>query len=307
MAITARADGMAYHPVTHPLRVPDSQYRLEFPMIPLPRPGLRCLTSLMIALASAAHADAVVQTGASFGLHGGYGLSDTLDLRTRAVPTAVFKDLQGANQGVRRDDALDLDGAIAGFQARYLMPQGAWVWGGAVDYSYTDFQTTVYDDVACPNANLCATDDQFDSELSSVVLVSGIFGRPVGRHFLYVRGGLALGDYELAIRDDNLNTLGQPSSGPNTGSATDDTWLTGFSVGAGDNFSLDRHFSIGVRYDYARFGDSDLDASGSGFCDAGSTSPLCVGKTGSTVAGDYPMTLETPALHLFKVELNYRF
>jgi len=271
------------------------------------RPALLCLTSVMTLSANTAQAEAVVQSGASFGLHGGYGISDTLDLRTRAVPTAVFKDLQGANQAVRSDDALDLDGAIAGFQARYLMPTGAWLWGGAVDYSYTDLQSTVYDDVACPNANLCATDDQFDSELSSVVLVSGVFGRPVGRHFLYVRGGLALGDYELEIRDDNRNTLGQPSSGPNTGSAADDTWLTGFSIGAGDNFSLDRHFSVGVRYDYARFGDSELDASGSGFCDAQSTSPLCVGKTGRTVAGDYPMSLETPALHLFKVELNYRF
>lgn len=271
------------------------------------RPALLCLTSVMTLSANTAQAEAVVQSGASFGLHGGYGISDTLDLRTRAVPTAVFKDLQGANQAVRSDDALDLDGAIAGFQARYLMPTGAWLWGGAVDYSYTDLQSTVYDDVACPNANLCATDDQFDSELSSVVLVSGVFGRPVGRHFIYVRGGLALGDYELEIRDDNRNTLGQPSSGPNTGSAADDTWLTGFSIGAGDNFSLDRHFSVGVRYDYARFGDSELDASGSGFCDAQSTSPLCVGKTGRTVAGDYPMSLETPALHLFKVELNYRF
>jgi len=271
------------------------------------RPALLCLTSVMTLSANTAQAEAVVQSGASFGLHGGYGISDTLDLRTRAVPTAVFKDLQGANQAVRSDDALDLDGAIAGFQARYLMPTGAWLWGGAVDYSYTDLQSTVYDDVACPNANLCATDDQFDSELSSVVLVSGVFGRPVGRHFIYVRGGLALRDYELEIRDDNRNTLGQPSSGPNTGSAADDTWLTGFSIGAGDNFSLDRHFSVGVRYDYARFGDSELDASGSGFCDAQSTSPLCVGKTGRTVAGDYPMSLETPALHLFKVELNYRF
>lgn len=276
-------------------------------MLRYSRPALLCLTSAMTLIANTAQAEAVVQSGASFGLHGGYGISDTLDLRTRAVPTAVFKDLQGANQAVRSDDALDLDGAIAGFQARYLIPQGAWLWGGAVDYSYTDLQNTVYDDVACPNANLCATDDQFDSELSSVVLVSGVFGRPVGRHFLYVRGGLALGDYELEIRDDNLNTLGQPSSGPNAGSASDDTWLTGFSIGAGDNFSLDRHFSVGVRYDYARFGDSDLDASGSGFCDVRSTSPLCVGKTGSTVAGDYPMSLETPALHLFKVELNYRF
>lgn len=266
--------------------------------------GLACLLGGWMGLASA---DNPIPVGATFGVHGGYGLSEALDLGTRAVPTAVFKDLQGANQAVRSDDDFDLDGATAGLQTRYLMAWGPWLWGGAADFSYTDLEQTAYDDVACPNANLCATDDQFDLKISSVALLSGVFGRPVGRHFLFLRAGLALADAELDIADGNINTLGQPSSGPNTGRADDDTWLTGFSVGVGDDISLDRHLSVGLRYDYTRFGDTDLDAAGSGFCDPGTTSPLCAGRLGQTVPGTYPMTLESPALHLFKVELNYRF
>ncbi len=265
------------------------------------------LASLLGGWMGPASADSPIPVGATFGVHGGYGLSGALDLGTRAVPTAVFKDLQGANQAVRSDDDFDLDGAMAGLQTRYLTAWGPWLWGGAADFSYTDLEQTAYDDVACPNANLCATDDQFDLQISSVALFSGVLGRPVGRHFVFLRAGLALADAELDITDGNINTLGQPSSGPNTGRADDDAWLTGFSVGVGDDISLDRHLSVGLRYDYTRFGDTDLDAAGSGFCDPGTTSPLCAGRLGQTVSGTYPMTLESPALHLFKVELNYRF
>jgi opacity protein-like surface antigen len=263
---------------------------------------------LTLALASTgASAEAPSLAGPSFGIHGGYGLSDVLDLRTRAVPTAVFKDLQGANEHVRTDDAYDLEGGLVGAQGQYLFRAGTWLWGGELAWSYTDLTETVYDDVACANANLCATDDQFESELSSVILLSGMAGRMWGRHFLHVKGGLALGDYELSIRDDNLNTLGQQSSGLNTGGSNDSQWLTGFSVGVGDRVSLDQHLSIGIGYQFVHFGDADLDTRGSGFCHPTTTSPLCTGRLGQTVAGDYPLSLDTTDVHLFKAEIHYRF
>ena len=278
-------------------------------MIQLSHPSLRgSLISLaLLAPGMAALADSPSLAGPSFGIHGGYGLSNTLDLRTTAVPTAVFKDLQGVNQSVRADDAYDLQGGLAGIQGQYLFTAGRWLWGGEAAWSYTDFSETVHDDVACANANLCATDDQFESELSSVMLLSGVLGRFWGRHFLHAKAGLALGDYELSIRDDNLNTLGQPSSGLNTGRASDDQWLTGFSIGLGDRIAIDHHLSVGIGYQYVRFGDADLEAGGSGFCDPTTTSPLCVGRLGQNVAGDYPLSLDNTELHLFKAEIHYRF
>lgn len=269
-----------------------------------PARGLAICLALGLAPVAAAEDD---WEGLFLGLHAGYGATASLDLGTRAVPTAVFKDLQGAGENVRADDAYGLDGVLGGVQGGYLRQYGEAVYGLEFSWSRTDLQDTVYDDVRCPNANLCATDDRFRSELDDVITLSLRAGRSFGRQLLYVRGGLALARHDLAITDDNLNTFGRLSSGLNTGSTEGEAWLPGFSLGLGTDYRLNEHLSLGLAYDYLRFASTDVDTEGAGFCHPTTTSPLCAGQLGQSVAGAYPMELEQGELHRLQLRLDYRF
>lgn len=238
------------------------------------------------------------------GLEAGIARSGKLDLATTAAPSAVFRDLQGGGEAVRRDALNTLQGVLGGLHVGYRFGRAGWSYAAVASYTAADLEKTVIDDAACP-ADLCVIDDRFTSRLSSLLMLSGRVGRQRGSNLLYLQAGAVRSKYDLTIDDINVNAFGAVSAGLNTGTASAGRWLNGLHVGIGDEFRLSDLFSVGVSHTHVIFQSATLNAQGAGFCAPNSNSPLCVGKLNQTVAGNYPMRIARPSLDRVQVQLIF--
>lgn len=243
-------------------------------------------------------------SGFFVGVESGFARSGKLDLATTAAPGAVFRDLQGGGEAVRRDALNTLQGALGGLQVGYRFRRDGWSYAAVASYTAAGLEKTVIDDAACP-ANLCVIDDRFTSRLSSLLMLSGRVGRQRGANVLYLQAGAAQGKYDLTIDDINVNAFGAVSAGLNTGTASAGRWLNGLHVGIGDEYRLTDAVSVGLSYTHVFFQSATLNAQGSGFCAPSSNSPLCVGKLNQNVVGDYPMRVTRPALDMVLLQLIF--
>ena len=111
-----------------------------------------------------------------------------------------------------------------------------------------------------------------------MLLATGRVGHAFERTLIYVNGGYAGASFRASISDP---------TGPITGNGTDRDWISGFTVGAGVEYSLTDHLSLGAQYNYVSFADADVELGG--------------------IPGGYSFTANDLDTHVVSIRLNYRF
>jgi outer membrane immunogenic protein len=87
--------------------------------------------------------------------------------------------------------------------------------------------------------------DTYGTEVNWLATVAGRVGYAWDRWLVYGRGGWTGGDVELTLVDQGASVM-----------ASKRTWANGWTLGAGAEYRLWRHVSVGLAYDYAAL---DLD------------------------------------------------
>jgi len=88
-----------------------------------------------------------------------------------------------------------------------------------------------------------AADDQFETRIKTLVLITGRIGYAWNNLLVYGKGGLAMANIHLSVTDD---------TGPFTGSGSASKWRTGLTFGAGLEYGITPNLSVGIEYDYIR-------------------------------------------------------
>lgn len=164
-----------------------------------------------------------------------------------------------------------LSGAIGGGQIGYNIQRGRWVFGvealidaAAIKGNYTSI--------------FGAADDQYETRITTLVLLTGRVGYAWDRLLVYGKGGLAAANIEASVSD---------SVGPSTGSGSASNWRYGPTVGLGIEYALLPNLSVAVEYDYLHLGGADYQLGDS--------------------TGSYLWNVEALDVSLLMAKLNYRF
>jgi outer membrane immunogenic protein len=200
----------------------------------------------LAAPAFAQPADAWTWTGPYVGLNAGYGGGDF------NYPFSGTTDSAGTNPvagRLRQSSA----GALGGGQVGYNFqgPQGL-VFGLETDIDAADIGGRA--DLYSSDSGGTFTSGGVESKITYLGTVRGRVGVPMfqGRFLPYVTGGFAYG----GVR--NRAGFGCSTCSTGSGFATGDRTQTGWTVGAGTEYALDRHLSFKVEYLYADLGSTDL-------------------------------------------------
>lgn len=176
-------------------------------------------------------------SGVYFGLNFGGGWSRTNLTNTASGGAFAWPDL-APGQGIDYGQ----DGILGGGQIGMNFQRSNWVYGFELSGSAADINggaTTV------SGAPFSAGDDVFSSKISAIFLATGRIGLALDRSLLYMKGG-----YAGANVHTNVNDSG--GSVANTGSGSDTSWRSGFTIGTGWEYALANSWITGVEYDYAR-------------------------------------------------------
>lgn len=177
--------------------------------------------------------DVASWTGISFGGHLGYATGDADWRFVSATGRVVDRDpIKGTAMGVEQSPAGRFGGAHIG---------ASWqVWrivlGADVAYS----PTTLKDERGSP---VPLGDDVNATRISNLLRTTGRVGYAWGRYHAYVNGGYAEARVETSFAD----TTGPRRS---QGSAEFQTKHAGWTIGAGLDYRLTTHVSLGLEYAY---------------------------------------------------------
>jgi outer membrane immunogenic protein len=235
------------------------------------------------AFAQPADTGAFTWTGPYVGINAGYGGGGF------NYPFSGTTDAAGTNPvagRLRQDSSGPLGGGQIGYNVQG--PQGL-VFGLETDIDAANIRGR--SDFHSADASGTFTSGGVDSKIDYLGTLRGRIGAPLfnGRFLPYVTGGFAYG----GVR----NSAGFGCSGcSNGGGFTSDTHTqTGWTVGAGTEYALDRHLSFKVEYLYADLGGRDLSS------DLGGTfSAPGVSLSNASVR-------ENTDANLIRAGLNFRF
>jgi outer membrane immunogenic protein len=164
------------------------------------------------------------------------------------------------------DGCHDGDGWLGGGQIGFNYQAGQFVFGVEFSGSWAD--------ISGSHIGLLPPFGTYNSEINSILMLTGRVGLTFDRMLLYVTGGGAWAneqhDYVIAA-----------------GTRSSDKSRTGWTVGAGLEFILAGNWSLAVQYNYIDFGDKSVTFSGGGL--AAFTDNV------------------DQQVHLGTVRLNYRF
>lgn len=174
--------------------------------------------------------------GFYFGLHTGYGWSDTTVSRTAIGPGPAFSFTQ------------DMDGLLGGIQLGYDMQHNNLVFGTLADISLTGMSET--------GVFAGASTITFETEYEYLVTVRGRLGWLWNNQALiYAHGGVAFAD----ISTDFTST----GAGPVDGMSIDGT-ETGWVAGAGVEAAVSESVTVFAEYSYLDFGGAQTQTMPSG-------------------------------------------
>jgi outer membrane immunogenic protein len=204
------------------------------------------LTLTAPAFAQPADSGAVTWTGPYVGLNAGYGGGD---FRYPFSGATTSGETTTAVQGELRQSS---SGGLGGGQLGYNFqaPVGL-VFGLEADIDAADIGGRA--DFHSADSSGTFTSGGVDSKINYLGTVRARVGAPLfeGRFLPYVTGGFAYGDVRTSVGFDCSGCEGGAS-------ATDIHTQTGWTIGAGTEYALDRHLSFRVEYLYADLGSHDL-------------------------------------------------
>jgi len=235
----------------------------------------------LAAPAFAQSADSWTWTGPYIGVNLGYGGGDF------KYPFSGTTDAAGGNPVTGRARQSS-SGVLGGGQAGYnfQLPSGL-VLGLETDIDAADIgaNSSLFSTTNAGNL----TTGGVDSRINYLGTVRGRVGKPMfdGRFLPYVTGGFAYGGVRNSA-NFNCTTCASGAFATNTQTQT------GWTVGAGAEYSLDRHLSLKVEYLYVDLGSADL---------TGAADTINVPAAGLFNAD----VREKTAANVVRVGLNYRF
>jgi outer membrane immunogenic protein len=217
---------------------------------------LRSLTAASAAALLGLAAPALAQpagdtwswTGPHVGVNAGYGGGDF------RYPFSGTTDAAGTNP-VAGEARQSSSGPLGGGQVGYnIQGFGGLVFGAEADIDAANIRGRASLYSADGLGNVTSAD--VDSKIDYLGTVRGRIGAPMfqGRFLPYVTGGFAYGGVRNRVGFDC------PTCVNGGGFATDTHGQTGWTVGAGTEYALDRHLSFKVEYLYADLGGRDLTA-----------------------------------------------
>jgi len=235
------------------------------------------------AFAQPADSGAVTWTGPYIGVNAGYGGGDF------TYPFSGTTDAAGTNPVAGRAHQAS-SGALGGGQIGYnFQGPGNWVVGLETDIDATDIRGRT--DFYSVDGAGTATSGGAESKVNYLGTVRGRIGTTMfdgGRFMPYVTGGFAYG----GVR----NSVGFGCSGcSDNGGFSETHTQTGWTVGAGAEYALDRHLSFKVEYLYVDLGSQDLSSTFGGTINAPG-----VGLYNADIR-------EKTDANLIRAGLNYRF
>ncbi len=259
--------------------------------------ALKCAVSAMagaVAFASSAMADGGYRgsikdapyvapfswTGFYVGVNAGYAWSEA----DRSLALNPLYPLGGVNPigelQARAGGSLKASGFTGGGQAGYNYQSGALVMGVEADFNYLDLSKSVGGPMG-PSANFPIGNNLFQSySIDWMATVRARLGYAMGTTLLYVTGGLAIADVSAG------ETL-QFTGGTATGGFSDTK--TGWTIGGGLEYALNRSWTLKAEYLYADLGKVSF----------GSSLPLFANSSASHSSD---ITLQTA-----RVGINYKF
>jgi outer membrane immunogenic protein len=220
------------------------------------------MSLVMVAGASAAdYSDAPPAwswAGFYFGANGGYALSTSRDQLALAgdQPTGLYST-----------------GGFGGGQVGYNVQISRWVLGVEADFQSASIGDAVND---------LNFGDYFSSQLSSFGTVRGRVGIAFNPLLVYFTGGFAYGNLASFVNGPFL--VGAPYSFSGI--------ATGYAVGAGVEYALDRSWSVKAEYLYLNFGKND---------------PTSAAGPYSQIFGGGSATVNNDAFNAVRIGINYRF
>lgn len=216
-------------------------------------------------LAGSAEAQTYDWTGFYVGAHAGFAKPKD---KVTAVPPPNYNS---ANEVIINRE----NGFNGGIQGGYNH-QFAWVVPGVeADLGYMGFNG----DRVSPQRFNVQQDTFAVSSGGLFGTVTGRFGVASERALLYVKGGFAYASLDLGVRDHNPVGL--------TINASDRSIYTGWTIGGGIEFGIDRNWTIKTEYLFADLGDKTI---------AG------VANSGTTYRWKHDVSA-----HLIKAGINFRF
>jgi outer membrane immunogenic protein len=176
--------------------------------------------------------------GFYIGGHIGGGWSKTNLTNTQSDGAIAWPDLDiGQSIGLKQS------GIVGGGQIGYNFQNGNWVYGVELSGSGANINGG---GAPPPGAPFSAGDDNFESKIRALLLVTGRLGYAWDRTLLYAKGGYAGASIRTSVADSTC-PLGPPTS---CGSGSDTSWRSGFTVGAGLEYAVANNWIVGVEYDY---------------------------------------------------------
>lgn len=166
-----------------------------------------------------------------------------------------------------------VSGMIGGGQIGYNYQTGPYVFGieAMVDAS------AIKGDHASDTV-FGAADDQFETRIKSLLLITGRIGYAWNNLLVYGKGGMASAKIHLSVSDD---------TGPFTGAGSASKWRTGLAFGAGLEYGITRNLSVGIEYDYIRLQSAQYELGDD--------------------TGSYLWDVDLRNVSLLMAKLNYRF
>jgi outer membrane immunogenic protein len=237
-------------------------------------------------------------SGAYIGIHGGYGWGDhdgtftvengTVDPNTHFPPSAAR--------------SYELDGGFGGGQIGFNFQHDHLVFGIEADASYADIDGSVSGTTQTFGTWGSYTKN-ITTEIEWLGTLRGRLGVDVGHALIYGTGGFAWAkaESEQAIFfNGGLVPPNQGGGGPAGLHATggDDKWLTGWTVGGGVEWALNKSWSLKGEYLYVDLGSADYNYIGTRTGVGGGTA----GSSHTTDGFNGDLDLQT-----VKIGLNYKF
>jgi outer membrane immunogenic protein len=129
----------------------------------------------------------------------------------------------------------DMDGSgfLGGGQAGFNYQSGAWLFGIEGSVAGADLSNS-------RPSPFFPTIDRYTSDITVLTTVTGRLGYARDRWLAYAKGGWAGADVELTLFDRFALVR-----------ASSDTWVDGWTVGAGGEYALGPSLSLAVEYNYA--------------------------------------------------------
>jgi outer membrane immunogenic protein len=221
-------------------------------------------------------------TGPYVGVNAGYGGGGF------SYPFSGTTDAAGTNPVAGRLHQ-DSSGALGGGQIGYnFQAPGGIVLGLETDIDAADISGKA--DIFSSDSAETFTSGGVDSKINYLGTLRGRIGAPLfgGRFLPYVTGGFAYGGVRTAAGFNCSSCAGG-------GVASDTHTQTGWTVGAGTEYALDRHLSFKVEYLYADLGSHDLSGDVGGAFTAAGANLYNAG------------VLEKTDANLIRAGLNFRF